>query len=101
MKIVSVAQEDTNIMLGLLGVQGYVISSQEPQIFQEEFDKILQDEEIGIILINEKYLLRHKSYFKKKKNQKLPIIVEIPDIKAPLNEDYFQELIEKFIGIKI
>lgn len=101
MKIISVAQEDANIMLGLIGIESYQIKSQESKKFKEEFDKILEDKEIGIILMNEKYLLRHQDYFKAKKSQKKPIIVEIPDLKGPFKEDYFKELIQRFIGVKV
>lgn len=100
MKIISVAQEETNIMLGLLGIKGYNLSDQKPQEFKEQFDELLKDETIGIILINEKYFLRNQEYFKKKKNKKHPIIVEIPDIKAPFKEEYYEDLIKKFIGIR-
>ena len=101
MKIISVAEEDTNVLLGLLGIEGRVIKTQNPLEFKKEFEKILEDESIGIILLNEKYLIRYSEYFKIKKLQKTPIIVEIPDIKAPVDENYFEELITKYIGISI
>lgn len=101
MKIVSIANEDTNIMMGLLGIEGYEIKTQDPTKFKKKFDKILEDEKIGIILMNEKFLIRYKSYFKSKKLEKTPIIVEIPDMKAPLKSDYVEDLIEKFLGLKI
>ena len=101
MKIISVAEEDTNVMFGLLGIQGYEIKAQNSREFQIQFDKILQDETIGVILLNEKYLIRFKDYFRKIKIQKSPMIVEIPDMQSSLKDDYFQVLVEKFIGLSV
>ena len=99
MKIISISDEDTNIMFQLIGIQGYIITTNEPDLFKEEFDKILEDPEIGLILMNEKYLVRQEKYFKKLKLKKLPIIVEIPDLKAPFKEKYFRHIIEQFLGL--
>jgi vacuolar-type H+-ATPase subunit F/Vma7 len=101
MKIISVADDETNVMFGLLGIQGFEIKAQNPKEFQTQFDQILQDEDIGVILLNEKYLIQYQNYFRKIKIQKSPLIVEIPDMKASFKDNYFQNLIEKFIGLAV
>ncbi len=101
MKIICVSDEDTNILFRLIGIKGYEISSNNPAIFQEEFDKILEDKDIGLVLLNEKYLMRQHDYFKVLKLQKTPIVVEIPDMKAPLKESYFRHLVERYLGLTL
>ena len=101
MKIICVSDEDTNILFRLIGIRGYEISSNNPTIFQEEFDQIVKDKEIGLVLLNEKYFMRQRNYFKQLKLQKTPIIIEIPDMKAPLKETYFRHLIEQYLGLTL
>lgn len=99
MKMICVADADTCIMFGLIGIKGVTISDQELGQFKEVFEPILEDEEIGFIIMNEKILLRYKNYFQSIKSRKLPIIVEIPDIKAPFTSDYFNHFIKENLGL--
>jgi vacuolar-type H+-ATPase subunit F/Vma7 len=99
MKIICVADEDTNLMFQLLGIESICIDSEDPDKFIEEFTKILMDKDIGLILIKERYLINQKKFFKTIKNQRLPCIVEIPDIVNPLPEDYFENFIKKYLEI--
>jgi vacuolar-type H+-ATPase subunit F/Vma7 len=101
MKILVVDNEDTNIMFQLLGIDSYEIKSNDPIKFQAEFDKILENTDIGLIIMNEKYLLRNKEYFKQVKNRKSPIIIEIPDLFSPLSHEYYKEFIETYIGLNM
>ena len=101
MNIICAADEDTNLMFGLLGIEGYVLPENDPDEFMEEFDELLKNQEIDFIIMPEKYLIRHKSYFQQIKIQKRPIIVEIPDIKNPLTAEYFNHHIKQLIGLAI
>ncbi len=101
MKIKVLSDEDTNLMFRLVGIEGIEISNSNQKEFEAEFTKILQDPTIGIILINEKDYLRFNSFLKPLKLRQFPIIVEIPDLKAPLQAEYYKETLEKMIGLTI
>ena len=98
MKIISIAGEETNLMFHLVGIEGFAIQTLDPHHFQQEYDKILKDEDIGLVLLDEKHFLRNQDFFKKKKLQTYPIIIEIPDMQAPLGSTYFQSLFERSLG---
>ncbi|MHA1744975.1 MAG: V-type ATP synthase subunit F [Promethearchaeota archaeon] len=98
MKIISIAGEETNLMLHILGIEGFIIKTNRPHQFQQEYEKIMKDKDIGLILLDEKHLLRNQDYFKKKKLQTYPVIVEIPDMQAPLGAAQFQSLFEQTLG---
>ncbi|WP_457557651.1 V-type ATP synthase subunit F [Candidatus Harpocratesius sp.] len=101
MNIICIADEDTNIMFGLIGIQGFTLPEMDFRKFKIEFEKILSNKSIDMIIMNEKYLLRFKNYFKGIKSQKFPIIVEIPDIKAPFSADYYNHFIKQYLGLSI
>ncbi|MHA1776498.1 MAG: hypothetical protein DRO88_04035 [Promethearchaeia archaeon] len=101
MNIICIADEDTNIMFGLIGIQGFILPEIDFQAFKSKFEEILANKSIDMILMNEKYLLRFKNYFKNIKGQKYPIIVEIPDIRAPLEGRYFKDFITKYLGLTL
>ena len=54
---------------------------------------------MGIIIINEQYLIRYREYFKEIKAQRLPIIVEIPNIEGALSQQYFESFIKTLLGL--
>jgi len=99
MKIVSVGDEHLNLMFGLIGIEGYKITVSDKDELKEQFDEILKDKDIGLIIISEKFLIQFKDYFKTLKARKVPIIIEVPDIKGTLDFDYFQQFIQKYIGL--
>jgi len=80
MKIVSVGDEHLTLMFGLIGITGYKITTNDENELEEQFDEILRDKDIGLIIISEKFLIRFKDYFKTLKARKTPIIIEIPEI---------------------
>ena len=99
MKIVSVGDEHLNLMFGLIGITGYKITTNDEDELKAQFNEILRDKDIGLIIMSEKFLIRFKEYFKTLKAQKSPIIIEVPDIKGPLDFNYFQQFIQKYIGL--
>ena len=101
MKIVIVADKDTNMMFGLIGIESFLIEETDPDKFQKIFDSIIEDKEIGVIILNEKFLFRHKNYFKTLKMGKIPIIVEIPDMNSRHPDEYYFNFIKKYIDLPI
>ena len=101
MKIICVSDEETNILFGLIGIQGYSIKADTLDVFKQKFEEILEDQEIGVIILSETYLLRYWDYLKIIKLRKRPLIIEVPDMKAPLQEDYFRQLIEHNLGLRM
>ena len=99
MKIISVGDEHLNLMFGLIGIKGIQITTDDEDEVKEQFNEILRDKDIGLIIISEKFLIRFKDYFKTLKARKTPIIIEVPDIKGSLDFDYFQKFIQKYVGI--
>lgn len=99
MKIVSIGDENLNLMFGLIGISGYKVTTDDEDELKEQFNQILRDKDIGLILMSEKFLIRFKDYFKTLKARKSPIIIEVPDISGPLEFEYFQQFIQKYIGL--
>ncbi|QEE15871.1 V-type ATP synthase subunit F [Promethearchaeum syntrophicum] len=99
MKIVSVGDEHLNLMFSLIGITGFEITTEDEDELKEQFNEILRDKDIGLIIISEKFLIRFKGFFTSLKKQKSPIIIEVPDIKGTLDFNYFQQFIQKYIGL--
>ena len=68
------------------------------EIIPDNQVEIMEDKDIGLVLLDEKHLQRNQDYFKKKKLQTYPVIVEIPDMQAPLKTAQFQALFEQTLG---
>lgn len=100
MNIIAVADEDTNILFQLLGIESILIKTQEFAAFKQEFDRILKIPNVGIIIINEQFLIRYRDYFREIKARKLPIIVEVPNIEGELSQQYFESFIKALLGLE-
>jgi len=98
-EIYCISDEDTNLMFELIGIPSILIDESKGDDFISRFSELLRDESIGLVIMNEKYLVRYPEFFKEIKQRNYPIIIEIPDIKAPLSEGYFQHFIEQYIGL--
>ena len=85
MKIISIAGEETNLMFHLLGIEGYTIRALRTKQFQQEYEQIMEDKDIGLVLLDEKHL---------------PDIDESQDWipQAPLKAAQFQALFEQTLG---
>ena len=86
-------------MFGLLGIEGHIIPDEDPEKIKQEFEILLQDKDIGVVLMKEKYLLANPKYFKNLKTQHLPLIIELPDILNPILENDFEDYIKKILQI--
>ena len=65
MKVLAISDEDTNIMFQLIGIDTHVLKSRNQDELEKEFEQILQDSELGVVILNEKYLIRNRDFFKK------------------------------------
>ena len=101
MRIVSIADEHTNLMFNLIGIETIDIDAKDSDLYLEKMKELIDDEDIGMIIITEQDLLRHKDYFKTVKMRSNPVIIEVPKLIGPLKEDYFENFIEEFIGLKV
>lgn len=92
---------DTQTGMRLAGVEGVVVHEKEE--LKEAFDKALQNKEIGIILLTEK--LSHDFpdlVLEQKTNNKLPLLVEIPDRHGTgRSPDFITAYVNEAIGLNL
>ena len=92
---------DTYTGMRLAGVEGAVVH--EKQELKAEIDKVLADQEIGVLLLTEKFGKEFPDITNRiKLERRLPLIVEIPDRhgtgRAP---DFITSYVNEAIGIKL
>ncbi|MBW1839990.1 MAG: V-type ATP synthase subunit F [Deltaproteobacteria bacterium] len=102
MELVVIGDEDTRTGFKLAGVTR-TYPGDEANIHLEE---MLQDDTIGIIMINEKFAEENREVLnraRKEKKRLTPIIVEISDNTGPIKReiDPLQELIRRALGAQI
>jgi len=101
MKYSIIADEDTVLGFGMVGVSGR--SVRNPDEAQQAFRATLGDKDTGIIIITERVAdmirpLVEKYLF----TQSFPLIVEIPDRKGrPPGRPGIREMVNTAIGIKL
>ena len=92
---------DTFTGMRLAGIEGAVVH--ERQELKAEIDKVLADQEIGVLLLTEKFGKEFPDIINRiKLERRLPLIVEIPDRhgtgRAP---DFITSYVNEAIGIKL
>jgi len=101
MRYFIIGDEDAVLGFGLVGVAGTVVQTQAQA--QESFSAVLEQSEIGIIIITERVadLIRPQvDRFIFTRN--FPLIVEIPDRQGPLpGKPVIREMVNRAIGIKL
>lgn len=102
MELVVIGDEDTRTGFQLAGITR-IYPGDEAKTHLEE---MLQDETIGIIMINERFAEENREALnraRKEKKKLTPIIVEIPDNTGPIKReiDPIQELIRRALGAQI
>ncbi len=99
MKIVMFGDADAVNLFHLVGIEGIIHAEDDPN-FEDKFETITNDPDVGIIIISERLLIKHKDLiFPFKMQRRLPIIVDIPSIIPKYKEDYSLEIARKYIGI--
>ena len=101
MRYFIIGDEDAVLGFGLVGVEGKVVQSATQA--GEAFDAVLEQSDIGIIIITERVadLIRprvDRFIF----TSSFPLIVEIPDRQGPLSgKPEIREMVNQAIGIKL
>ena len=101
MIIAGFCDKDTAIGLRLAGIHNLYIPNGNAV---QEFDKIKEQSDIGILLITEKIAKDISKYLKDFRLQnETPIIIEIPDKSGYLEDhiDFVSHLIKKAVGIDV
>ena len=101
MKIIMFGDEEAVNLFHLVGIEG-LIQLEDEADFQDKFESLTEDPEIGIIIISERLLIKNqKIIYPFKMQRRSPIIIEIPSIIPEFKEDYGQEIARKYIGIDV
>lgn len=92
---------DTYTGMKLSGVNGAVIHTRTE--LKEEFEKVLLDKTVGILLITEKLSSEFPEIINDiKLNRKIPLIVEIPDRHGTgRRPDFITAYVNEAIGLKL
>ena len=92
---------DTGTGMRLAGIEGEVVH--EKKELCEAMERILKDKSIAILLITEKLVDLCPEYVAEKKvNNKIPLIVELPDRHGSQRpDDYILEYVKDAVGVKL
>ena len=92
---------DTKIGMRLSGIEGKVVH--EAEEFRKAFDEVLKNSEIAVLLITEKLAALDPGYIEEQKiNNRLPLIVELPDRHGSnRSDDYILKYVKDAIGVKL
>jgi len=102
MEIAAIGNLDTITGFRLAGIRRVYLEDDAKNSLKD----LANDEEIGIILITEKFADKNKDQIEnlnKRKKGTAPIIVEIPDNTGPMEResDPIKELMRKAVGVEI
>lgn len=92
---------DTKTGMRLAGVEGTVVHGKDE--LAAAFDAALADKEIAVVLISEKLVRLAPEYIEEQKiNNRLPLIVELPDRHgSDRPDDYILNYVRDAIGVKL
>ena len=92
---------DTWTGMRLAGVEGVVVH--ERQELKEALDMAVQDKEIGIVLLTEKFGREVPDLIDEVKlNRRLPLLIEIPDRHGTgRKENFITDYVSEAIGLKL
>ncbi|MFH1717544.1 MAG: V-type ATP synthase subunit F [Planctomycetota bacterium] len=101
MKYSIIGDEDAVLSFGMVGVSGKVAAN--PEEAEDAFQEILEDKEVGIIIVTESVAdMMRPTVNKYLFTASFPLIVEIPDRKgAKPGRPGIKELVNAAIGIKL
>lgn len=97
--IIAIGGRDYTVMMGLIGINGFTIEENQPALFEKRFQEIIIENNAGLILVSEQYIVRFRAFFKRQKYNHFPIIMEVPDLQEPVNDSYFRRIIQSFLGL--
>ena len=92
---------DTKTGMRLAGVDGVVVHERDE--LKKAFDSALADKDIAVVLISEKLVRLAPDYIEEHKiNNRLPLIVELPDRHgSDRPDDYILNYVRDAIGVKL
>lgn len=92
---------DTQVGMRLAGIEGEVLHKEEE--LRLSMERVLKDKEIAVLLITEKLVdLCPEFIAEKKVNNKIPLIVELPDRHGSSRpDDYIMSYVREAIGVKV
>lgn len=97
-RIFVLAEEEIVILFGLLGIEGIILEN--PLEFFIEFEKVIQNPQVELIVISENIFEQNLQLlldFKVSRNK--PVIIEVPNfIKKEKREDLIRKLVTKYLG---
>lgn len=102
MKIYLVSDNvDTLVGMRLAGIEGCVVHEQGE--LKKAIDHALEDKEIGILLLTEKFGREYPELINKVKlDYKLPLIIEVPDRHGTGRKpDFITSYVNEAIGLKL
>lgn len=102
MKIYLVSDNvDTLVGMRLAGIEGCVVHGQGE--LKEAIDRALEDKEIGILLLTEKFGRAYPELVNQVKlDHKLPLIIEVPDRHGTGRKpDFITSYVNEAIGLKL
>lgn len=101
MEFFIIGDRDTVTGFSLGGIEG--ISVDNPEEANSALKEVMGYEGIGIVLITERFAQRLRSEIDDVMvNQRIPLIVEIPDVEGPMEEKVtISDLVKSAIGVKI
>ncbi len=93
--------EDTRVGMRLSGIEGVVVHDAEA--FKAAFDKAKNDKDIAVLLVTEKLVNLAPQYIEEQKvNNKVPLVVELPDRHGSERpDDYILNYVKEAIGVKL
>lgn len=92
---------DTQTGMRLAGIEGEVVHGEDD--FRKAFDKALENPDTAVLLITEKLVNLCPQYVAKQKiNNKIPLIVELPDRHGSQRpDDYILSYVKDAVGVKL
>ncbi len=92
---------DTQIGMRLAGIEGRVVHGEDE--FRTAFSEALEDKETAVLLITEKLVSLMPEYVAEQKvNNKIPLIVELPDRHGSQRpDDYILSYVRDAIGARV
>ncbi len=92
---------DTQTGMRLAGIEGEVVHGEND--FRKAFDKALESTDIAVLLVTEKLVNLCPEYVAEQKiNNKIPLIVELPDRHGSQRpDDYILSYVKDAVGVKL
>ncbi|HPR40922.1 MAG TPA: V-type ATP synthase subunit F [Candidatus Methanofastidiosa archaeon] len=103
MRIAVIGGSDMITGFGLIGVKDLYEVCDETSAVREAFVRATSDKEIGLLVISSPMagLIREQINKFNQTKKIVPVIIEVPDKHGAPEEDPFEELIKKAVGVSI